>query len=750
MASNKKISELTEFTAAQLADDDLIVMVDVSDSTTKKVAASTFRATVSGVESLTAVAPLSVDAPSGDVTIQITDPLPIANGGTAATTASVARTNLGLGTIATQNSNSVSITGGVISGITDLAIADGGTGASTAADARTNLGVTASGSDTTYAYRANNLSDLVSASVARTNLGLGTIATQDASNVSITGGAISGITDLAVADGGTGASNAAAARTNLGAAASGANSDITSLTGLTTALSVPQGGTGATTASAAATALGVGTGNSPTFAGLNIDTASGVDGQWNTSGLTVYANGVTPQHDGPLHVMSGSAGTVTASTAADELIVEGPGNAAGGLSILNADANDCNIFFGCPSDNLAAMFQWNYTAKLLAMSTRTTGGYLKFGVEDEGYRGEWNTTGLTCFASGVTPQHDGVLHVMSGSAGTVTASTDSDELIVESGGAGGLSILTPAANYGIISFGSPTSNQQAKVYWNDSGSLMQVGTLKTGASLQLVTGNNQVAAEITAAGSTFYASGVTPQHDGVLHVMKGSAGTVTSTSALTVESDGSSDAISILTPDATAGYIIWASPSDATGAFISFKYSTAKMQLATDLIGGAIDFRSGNNVLALTLDSSARMVALNTYSTTVGATNRDLYIDSTGIIGYVSSLRAAKTEIDPITDTSWLHALTPVSFKYRKKAEDGKSYTNEIDGDIQYGMIAEDVAAVRPDLCFYDDVADLDENGEKTETTHKELRGIQYSKLIPVLLKEVQKLRAELNQMKVN
>jgi hypothetical protein len=37
---------------------------------------------------------------------------------------------------------------------------------------RTNLGVTATGSDTTYAYRANNLSDLASASTARTNLGL--------------------------------------------------------------------------------------------------------------------------------------------------------------------------------------------------------------------------------------------------------------------------------------------------------------------------------------------------------------------------------------------------------------------------------------------------------------------------------------------------------------------------------------------------------------------------------------------------
>jgi hypothetical protein len=40
---------------------------------------------------------------------------------------------------------------------------------------------------------------------ARTSLGLGSIATQAANNVSITGGSITGITDLAVADGGTGA-----------------------------------------------------------------------------------------------------------------------------------------------------------------------------------------------------------------------------------------------------------------------------------------------------------------------------------------------------------------------------------------------------------------------------------------------------------------------------------------------------------------------------------------------------------------
>jgi len=49
----------------------------------------------------------------------------------------------------------------------------------------------------------------------------------------------------------------AAIRANIGAAARGANGDITSITGLTTALSIAQGGTGAKTAAAARTALGL-------------------------------------------------------------------------------------------------------------------------------------------------------------------------------------------------------------------------------------------------------------------------------------------------------------------------------------------------------------------------------------------------------------------------------------------------------------------------------------------------------------
>lgn len=65
-------------------------------------------------------------------------------------------------------------------------------------------------------YAATLLDD-ADAATARTTLGLGTISTQAASAVAITGGSVTGITDITVADGGTGSSTAAGARTNLGA-----------------------------------------------------------------------------------------------------------------------------------------------------------------------------------------------------------------------------------------------------------------------------------------------------------------------------------------------------------------------------------------------------------------------------------------------------------------------------------------------------------------------------------------------------
>jgi len=80
------------------------------------------------------------------------------------------------------------------------------------------------------------------AASSRTGLGLGSAAVENI---------------VPLTKGGTGGTSAESARVGLNAASLGANSDITSLTGLTTPLSVTQGGTGGNSQATAQTALGL-------------------------------------------------------------------------------------------------------------------------------------------------------------------------------------------------------------------------------------------------------------------------------------------------------------------------------------------------------------------------------------------------------------------------------------------------------------------------------------------------------------
>jgi hypothetical protein len=141
------------------------------------------------------------------------------------------------------------------------------------------------------------------AAQARTNLQLGDLATQNVGNVLIVGGSITGIVDLAIADGGTGASNPADARTNLGLATgatttvgtmSTQNANAVAITGGTvvgiTPLAVADGGTGGATAAVARTNLFVPP-NSRTITGVSGLTGGGDLSSDRTITIATTSNG---------------------------------------------------------------------------------------------------------------------------------------------------------------------------------------------------------------------------------------------------------------------------------------------------------------------------------------------------------------------------------------------------------------------------------------------------------------------------
>ena len=111
---------------------------------------------------------------------------------------------------------------------------------------------------------------------------------------------------------------------------------------------------------------------------------------------------------------------------------------------------------------------------------------------------------------------------------------------------------------------------------------------------------------------------------------------------------------------------------------------------------------------------------------TIGGTNKDVYIDSTGLIGVLSSSERFKYDITDMQDTSWLYNLRPVNFKYN---QDLQAYN---DGEIpsisnQYGFIAEEVEPINSDFVSYDLDGYVD--------------GVLYSRFVPVLVNEIKVLK---------
>jgi len=188
VATNKKITALTELVGVDLADDDVIPIVDISAGTTHKIQKSTLAAAVAGVATIAATSPIAVDTATGDVTVS-TGTIPVASGGTGATSLTDGGVLLGSGTSAVTVMAALADSELIVGNGTTDPVAESG------ATLRTSIGV---GTGDSPQFTAVNVGAATDTTLARSGAG----------DLTVEGNAIyrAGGTDVPVADGGTGAS----------------------------------------------------------------------------------------------------------------------------------------------------------------------------------------------------------------------------------------------------------------------------------------------------------------------------------------------------------------------------------------------------------------------------------------------------------------------------------------------------------------------------------------------------------------
>jgi hypothetical protein len=115
--------------------------------------------------------------------------------------------------------------------------------------------------------------------------------------------------------------------------------------------------------------------------------------------------------------------------------------------------------------------------------------------------------------------------------------------------------------------------------------------------------------------------------------------------------------------------------------------------------------------------------ATQTYIAGLGSTvtGAALYVSSSGQVGVLASSERYKTDIATLpAPTDRLGQLRPVSFHLKSEPK----------GTLQYGLIAEEVAKIYPELVLHD------QSGQ--------IQGVRYDELAPLLLSEVQQQRRQL------
>jgi hypothetical protein len=115
------------------------------------------------------------------------------------------------------------------------------------------------------------------------------------------------------------------------------------------------------------------------------------------------------------------------------------------------------------------------------------------------------------------------------------------------------------------------------------------------------------------------------------------------------------------------------------------------------------------------------------YGTMTGLPGVPVLIDSNGNLGTMSSSRRYKDDIQDMGGASnGLLRLRPVTFRYKKAYDDGSK-------PIQYGLIAEEVAEVYPDLV--------------ARSADGQIETIKYQLLTPMLLNEIKKQKEQIRSL---
>jgi hypothetical protein len=439
--ANSDITSITGLTTA------LTVAQGGTNATTAGAARTSLGAAASGsngdITALTNAAGILVGAPTGGAqgvgTLNATG-LFINGVGVGTGSGSVTSVAVSGGTTGLTTSGGPVTTSGTITLAGTLAVVNGGTGQTSYTNGQLLIGNTTGSTLTKATLTAgsgititNGAGSITIASTA----GGGSVTSVDGSGgttgLTLTGGPITGSGTLtlggtlAVANGGTGAVTASGARLNLAAAASGSNSDITSLSGLTTALSVAQGGTGGITAAAARTSLGA--------------AASGANGDITSiTGLTTA-----------LSVGQGGTGSTTAAGARTNL-----GGTTIGANVFTLANPSAITFPRFNADNtVSALDAATFRSAIGAGTSSTTGTVTSVGgtgtVNGLTLTGTVTTSGnltLGGTLSGVslTTQVSGTLPIGNGGTGVVSTPTNGQLLI---GNGTGYSVAALTAGSGI-------------------------------------------------------------------------------------------------------------------------------------------------------------------------------------------------------------------------------------------------------------------------------------------------------------